>query len=229
MTNNNQEKCICNHGDVENKCYPITRCACKVHGKFSQPSSVPVEKEIPHAHCRCMNIGNTCSNRHYADCDICKPITSPSTPEVSWESEFEENIPKNVGEPTTFGEKYEVVSPQRYNSIWTVTDWGKIKSFIKSVEQKSYERGKRYGHDLGINYADTIPSEETTERITLTERKRVNDILDGMKKEGDDFQCFNTDCFGNRTPTVIEKRLSSEDNSYNQALIDLKHLINNTQ
>ena len=25
-------KCICNHADP-NKCYPITRCACKVHRK----------------------------------------------------------------------------------------------------------------------------------------------------------------------------------------------------
>jgi len=32
MTN---EQCICNHGDVENTCFPLTRCACKVHGKFN--------------------------------------------------------------------------------------------------------------------------------------------------------------------------------------------------
>lgn len=31
----NKEKCICNHSNPDTRCYPVTRCACKVHGKFS--------------------------------------------------------------------------------------------------------------------------------------------------------------------------------------------------
>lgn len=204
MTNNNQE-CTCSKfSDLI-----IDTNGCKVHYLSpSQPPSVPVEKEIPHAHCRCMNIGGTCSNRHYADCDICKPNgnelkkleTSPSTPEVSWEKDLENE----------FGKWWD------YKSLLTE----RIVDFIKSVEQKAYEKGKDEVRASTIATFDFSKKEE---------RKRITDILDGMKKEGDDFQCFNTDCFGKRTPTVIEKRLSSEDNSYNQALIDLKHLINNTQ
>jgi hypothetical protein len=45
------------------------------------------------------------------------------------------------------------------------------------------------------------------------------------EKEGEDFQCFDTNSFGQRTPTVIEKRLSSKDESYNQALSDIKSLL----
>lgn len=134
------------------------------------------------------------------NCTKHKKYTSPSTPEVSWEKDIENE----------FGKWWD------YKSLPTE----RIVDFIKNVVKEAYERGKDEVRASNIATFDFSKKEE---------RKRVNDILDGMKKEGDDFQCFNTDCFGNRTPTVIEKRLSSEDNSYNQALIDLKHLINNTQ
>ena len=51
--------------------------------------------------------------------------------------------------------------------------------------------------------------------------------LKKSKKIGDDFQCYHTDPFGNKTPTVIEKRLSGEDKAYNQAISDqITHITN---
>lgn len=144
--------------------------------------------------------------------------TSPSTPEVSWESSFEENIPKNVGEPTTFGEKHEVKSPQRYNSIWTVTNWGKIKDFIKSVEQKAYERGLLA---KVTEFAKEFPTynESITQTGVEAERKRVNDILDGMIQivniEHDHLSYTGGAC----TACLI--------NESNETVEQAKHLINN--
>ena len=41
-----------------------------------------------------------------------------------------------------------------------------IKELIQLEEHGiAYEEGKRYGHDLGINYANQIPDEETENRI----------------------------------------------------------------
>ncbi len=41
-----------------------------------------------------------------------------------------------------------------------------IKELIQLEERGiAYEEGKRYGHDLGINYANQIPDEETENRI----------------------------------------------------------------
>lgn len=31
------------------------------------------ETKENHVHCRCMNIGGQCPNRHYTDCNLCKP------------------------------------------------------------------------------------------------------------------------------------------------------------
>lgn len=56
----------------------------------------------------------------------------------------------------------------------------------KEVEE-AYEMGKKYGHDLGIRFANLIPDEETVERITLTEQQRIIAIIDGMKRVNEEF------------------------------------------
>lgn len=185
-----------------------------------QPSSIPVE-ELPSMYYGNEKHPNLESIRkaHPEAFDTSKNNeTSPSTPEVSWESSFEEKY----GEINT-----ELILVERG---WRDGDRYKavrndIKDFIKSVEYEAYGRG--FDSKLRISHMED--DVKLVKKIRETERKRVNDILDGMKKEGDDFQCFDTDCFGNRTPTVIEKRLSSQDESYNLALEQAKHLINNTQ
>lgn len=195
-------------------------CTC------SQPSSIPVE--LPP-----MYYGNekhpdieSIRKAHPEAFDTSKNYeTSPSTPEVSWKPEFRVRFSKHV---RLDGAWYE----------WRVQEINSeiIEDFIKNIEQKAYDRGVesernrlaiKTDKELRRILAIELPKFE--QETLLIESKRVNDILEGMKKEGDDFQCFDTDCFGNRTPTVIEKRLSSQDESYNLALEQAKHLINNTQ
>lgn len=57
--------------------------------------------------------------------------------------------------------------------------------------------------------------EQIKQEATLTERKRVNDILDGMKKEKPSDKAY--------VYTGIQI------DNYNQAIEQAKHLINNTQ
>ena len=69
---------------------------------------------------------------------------------------------------------------------------------------------------------DTRESDRTLVNFVLSEVERE---LEKSKKIGDDFQCYDTNAFGQRTNTVIEKRLSSEDKAYNQSISDqITHL-----
>ena len=59
-----------------------------------------------------------------------------------------------------------------------------VESLLKEEREKAYDEGKRYGHDLGINYANQIPDEETKNRIRNAilseERQFILNILDGI-------------------------------------------------
>lgn len=66
-----------------------------------------------------------------------------------------------------------------------------------------------------------ITVSQILEKALSSQTSSIVSVIEGMKKEGDDFQCYHTNPFGQTTPTVIEKRLSSKDESYNQALDDL--------
>lgn len=91
----------------------------------------------------------------------------------------------------------------------------------KFLENGTYETGT----DLSCMIPTVSEIITYQERIAiLTERKRVNDILDGMKKDnslftdGSSFRC--------RTCTAQE---DCECGIFNEAIAEAKHLINNTQ
>lgn len=58
-----------------------------------------------------------------------------------------------------------------------------IKELIQLEEHGiAYEEGKRYGHDLGINYANQIPDEETENRIRNVVLSEVERELPEIEK-----------------------------------------------
>ena len=86
-----------------------------------------------------------------------------------------------------------------------------LKNFIKNVEYEAYGRG--FDSKLRISHMED--DVKLVKKIRETERKRVNDILDGMKKEKPSDKAYIY--------------IGMEIDSHNQALEQAKHLINNTQ
>lgn len=222
MTNNNQEKKVTikriecegvgdNNGYFEMEISSQPSSVPDPFGEFLESqgvkvvdvtSSVPMEKDCE----RCGGSGECQHASHFISttdshscedtCEECNgtgKVLSPSTPEVSWESEFD-NLPEE--KLPGYGAHFMPTSKT-------------IKDFIKSVEQKAYERGcnESMEHATEIHY----------ERGVSEERKRVNDILDGMKKELE----FDVSELGSVIGTPYLLKI--------EALEQAKHLINNTQ
>lgn len=96
--------------------------------------------------------------------------------ENTWEERFDESIPKDIGTDLLFGYKY-----REGDTVQTVTDWGEIKSFIKTVEKEAYEKGKKHYEDSHTK----SPSVEDLLEIQMTaielgkeqERARIIDYI----------------------------------------------------
>lgn len=89
------------------------------------------------------------------------------------------------------------------------------KGKINTVAVVQNIRTAQYEQDA-VEYLDRVLSQTEQECD-----KKWRTLIESKRKEGDDFQCYDVNCFGQRTPTVIEKRLSSKDEAYNQCLDDL--------
>lgn len=72
----------------------------------------------PHLHCRCMNIGKTCPNRHYVDCDICSPEVCQECEETDY--------------PFRPGCVHESIA---LNCVWNLTN-GKMKTWFEAHPQE---------------------------------------------------------------------------------------------
>lgn len=245
MSNNNQKECICNKTPHHQKCPAwVDEGVCRA----SQSSSVPVEKKyhIPVSKglvsrgvldigekwytAELGEIENKSDRQLFVEVSISKGTleqnTSPSHHEAS---------PKQCDCPTKYCKHYEsdfdrfVASPkveEKYEYLPRA--FGKntkllVDFFTEGKKGKSVVFATPEGNFLSPKAVESLLLQKE-----MDERKRVNDILDGMKKKKwDKSERFvnGEDMWGERYAEIDSDKV----NGYNQCLEQAKHLINNTQ
>jgi hypothetical protein len=128
------KKCICNHSNPEIDCYPKTRCACKVHGKFFVSD---LKKECDCEETSCQN-GCTKPHTHKTFwCEKCHPERYSEELKKEWEREFDSLFGKDKFHPF-------------------VANYAETKSFISSLLAKQQEEFVKCIPEIELPYESRL-------------------------------------------------------------------------
>lgn len=222
------EKCICNHSNPTTNCYPVMRCACPIHyGTGKKVSPHPTEKECEHnpKNLNCYAYGHGDKVFDCCPCTCGKSCRNPLTHSDKCECnntgkiKYRRNgvIGASESSPISWEEEFEEVFKTWINDI-PLED---IKSFITEKYKEAYEKGFIKSSEQLIPKIEAARKEGFYARSELTqhakemgrqaERQRIREVVEGMRKEETPFSKYHVIAINRTIDDIINFLTKTSD------------------